>query len=888
VTWGYPDPGNPRIAGFIATSSLGAINPTTTSLAFESGCFVASGGYETGYNLNQVTSSTAGRMNTTTNQTFVSGVQSGGNASTPMSMNCEIVDNSSSSSATGRASVRIVGGLRPFTVSVNRPLGATAPVVDRSGRSVMIQALSPGTYNVTIRDGNGCEENCSFLVPMTTDTEGTPTTDACGAGVSIGRPLNNGECGALWEPTEGLVDATSSITEVELSPGQSGTYTLTTSDGEGNIVSEEVYEAIVSDEITVEIFPNTTQYCGGDLVFESEISNVNDVSYLWSVPSGLSGLDLTSAILNIPSEVMEQAPPQPNGIMQVELSVLHPLGCEGFVSSSVSLSSQLNVQISGDLGLCKDESSVLTSIGGDAYLWNTGETSASITVSDEGIYEVTVTDGHCVGQAYVAVSQGITGDEDGDGVCDEDDDDPGNPCLPPPMNLQIGGNSSPCNGDPAVVSLVIQGGTEPYSIVWKSGDGGFENTETDTYSITLNSPFDYWNLLVTDANGCESTANGVVNYSNAPDTDGDGVCDDNDNCAPDNPNVAPGLPCSDNNPCTKNDKYNNDCQCQGVLINNCDCSNLPSPCDDNNDCTYSDHFDENCNCVGYLHPDCIIDLCDPNNPNIYPGRPCNDANDCTKNDMYNMDCHCQGTPIYGCDPSVVASPCNDNNDCTFNDHFDENGNCQGTLVPNCDEASDPTTLFSNCIHGEAQQDVNDLQEYFAPNGLRVHLSGEDYPLTFYNTDSPYPGALAAYRKNGVVYLKYPKVENGPFLGYVKSELHDLPDQEALAESNLANIINDAATTSYSVIIADEESSCSVSTNTVFGSNANEEQIFQENAECDCSEDTNNEDLERELTLECLPTQAKNTLTNSESGLNRVWLTPDGYNITLLLFCFTIR
>jgi gliding motility-associated-like protein len=63
----------------------------------------------------------------------------------------------------------------------------------------------------------------------------------------------------------------------------------------------------------------------------------------------------------------------------------------------------------GPVSLCNSGTAVLTSTSGAAYLWNTGQTSQSITVSESGVYEVTVTDlnGCSASSAPVTVSEVI-------------------------------------------------------------------------------------------------------------------------------------------------------------------------------------------------------------------------------------------------------------------------------------------------------------------------------------------------------------------------------------------------------------------------------------------------------------------------------------------------
>ena len=59
--------------------------------------------------------------------------------------------------------------------------------------------------------------------------------------------------------------------------------------------------------------------------------------------------------------------------------------------------------IDGVLSFCAGGSTVLTASGGNSFLWNTGDTTASITVTAAGIYNVTVSDGCGTADAQVEV-----------------------------------------------------------------------------------------------------------------------------------------------------------------------------------------------------------------------------------------------------------------------------------------------------------------------------------------------------------------------------------------------------------------------------------------------------------------------------------------------------
>src|SRR5690606_12539735 len=141
-------------------------------------------------------------------------------------------------------------------------------------------------------------------------------------------------------------------------------------------------------------------------------------------------------------------------------------------SATVTVSNAPNAGISGDLSICNGESTTLTASGGGTYLWSTGSTNASITVSPSSTttYSVTVTNaGGCTDteSAMVTVSNA--------------------------PNAGISGDLSICNGEST--TLTASGGG---TYLWSTGSTNASITvspsSTTTYSVT-----------VTNAGGCTDT-----------------------------------------------------------------------------------------------------------------------------------------------------------------------------------------------------------------------------------------------------------------------------------------------------------------------------------------------------------------------------------------------
>lgn len=161
------------------------------------------------------------------------------------------------------------------------------------------------------------------------------------------------------------------------------------------------------------------------------------------------------------------------------------------------------------------------------FLWNTGDTSATISGLTAGMYTVTVTHGE-FGQIVLAV--GVT----------------------EPTALDAGftiQSEAQCNNQPGTASVVPEGGAPPYSWEWSSGETGAVAT----------LPAGDFTLTLTDYNGCTEVFAGFMPV--APDTAAPTLsCPANqttqacatpvqydlpvaaDNCGAEDPNLVSGLP----------------------------------------------------------------------------------------------------------------------------------------------------------------------------------------------------------------------------------------------------------------------------------------------------------------------------------------------------------
>ncbi|NCA78038.1 MAG: hypothetical protein EOM90_17060, partial [Alphaproteobacteria bacterium] len=165
-------------------------------------------------------------------------------------------------------------------------------------------------------------------------------------------------------------------------PLNAGTYEITYTETNecGSTSCDFIIEVLAMPEIVI---TGALEFCKGG---SSILSAAGGVSYLWN--TGATNPEIEVAVSG-----------------NYSVTGTDENGCESTVEVLVTVFPLPTAQITGELNLCEGESTILTAIGGVSYLWSTGETNASITVSEAGEYSVTVIDEHgCENMASVMLT----------------------------------------------------------------------------------------------------------------------------------------------------------------------------------------------------------------------------------------------------------------------------------------------------------------------------------------------------------------------------------------------------------------------------------------------------------------------------------------------------
>lgn len=366
--------------------------------------------------------------------------------------------NTNCGASTGTATALVTGGTTTYSYS-------WAP---SGGTSATASNLGANTYTVTVTDQNGCQATASTTV----NTNGGPSISvsasndvSCNAGNDGSATVSgSGGSGALtytWTPGN-LTGATQNALSA-------GTYTVQVSDAGGctNSTTVTINEPSAISISQGTIVPATCGASDGSATVNVS-GGAGGFTYLWS-PVGGS----TATASNIPAGNYTVDVEDQNGCTASLSFVVTNVG-----GPTVSIASSTDVTCFGG----NDGIATASATGGAApytYSWSpSGGNNQLATGLSAGTYTVTVTDNtSCVGSTTVTIGE------------------------PAAINIVETIIPANCGSTDGSVSVVVAGGTAPYTYSWTPGGS--------TTSITGLAPGNY-SVTVTDQAGCTATENYIV------------------------------------------------------------------------------------------------------------------------------------------------------------------------------------------------------------------------------------------------------------------------------------------------------------------------------------------------------------------------------------------
>lgn len=355
------------------------------------------------------------------------------------------------------------------SVILSAPAGYASYLWNNGSTSQSITVTVNGVFNVTLTDAFGCVSLPSADVTVTVHPiPATPVIVANGpvnfcAGGSVTLSAPAGFTSYLWSNGE---------TTQNILVTASGVFTVTVSDLFG-------CSSLPSLPMTVNVNPypatpvitaiGPTTFCSGGSVILSATAGF--ASYLWSNGETTQTITVTTS-----------------GVYTVVVS--DAIGCSSQPSLPVTVTVVQPptpvIVANGATSFCTGGSVTLTAPAGYAsYQWSNGETTQSISVTTSGSYSVQVIDAMgCISDPSNIIVVTVY-----------------SPAIPPiivalgPTNICAGGN----------VTLSAPAGYASY--VWSNGQ--------TTRNIVVTTAGNYF-VVVTDVNGCSSTASNTISVTVVP------------------------------------------------------------------------------------------------------------------------------------------------------------------------------------------------------------------------------------------------------------------------------------------------------------------------------------------------------------------------------------
>lgn len=322
--------------------------------------------------------------------------------------------------------------------------------------SIDVSPSSDTIYDVEVTSNN-CSSTDSVTVIVNEAPDITVSDDVVlveGNSTTLGV---NGSDNYLWSTGE----TTAFIT---VSPLVTTLYTVTSTGPNGCIVSAEVIVTVIPEVIADA--GNDVTICAGE---EVTLTATGGTIYLWDTGDTTPDLVVSPTVTTTYTVTVED-----------------DYGYTDTDSVTVTVNETPNITVSNDVAIFEGETVTLTASGGDNYQWNTGETTASITVTPS----VTTT--------YTVISTAVGGCADIEQVT---------VTIIPEVIADAGEDATICSGES--YTLTATGG-ETY--LWDTGDTSAEITvtpnATTTYTVTVEDAYGY-----TDTDSVTITVNQTPNVT---------------------------------------------------------------------------------------------------------------------------------------------------------------------------------------------------------------------------------------------------------------------------------------------------------------------------------------------------------------------------------------
>ena len=393
----------------------------------------------------------------------------------------------------GKITVSVVNGTPNYTYNWT---GTSTGTGNSASPSFMIQNLQPGTYHVTVKDGNNCMAMVSVVVSqgqnITANATATPATCNASNG-TITVDVNGGTAPYTWT---GAGNGTAQTEPFTVSGLAGGNYCITVTDANGcTAVACANVTTTGAIAVTASVVPTP---CGitASTVQVNVTGGATPYAYNWTNSNGGSG---QLGGINTPAFVITNL-----SAGTISITVTDANGCAAVTSVIVTQFEALNISATATGPGCGGTSGSATidvTAGGNSgpytYNWVSGSNVGNGTAQTEpftvtglapGIYSFTVKNVfNCTATTTVVVPPSGGGS----------------------LQLTTTHVCAPtCSGTNGEFGISVAGGTAPYTYSWTGPISGGPIT-MDTVKIMGLLPGNY-TITVTDAGGCSATTTAVM------------------------------------------------------------------------------------------------------------------------------------------------------------------------------------------------------------------------------------------------------------------------------------------------------------------------------------------------------------------------------------------
>lgn len=365
----------------------------------------------------------------------------------------------------GAANSIVTGGTSPYTYSWS-PNGSTAQNVT---------GLNATNYTLTVKDNNNCKTTTTLSItqPSVITVTSTFTNGTCSY-------LNNGA--ASVSAVGGIAPYTYSwlpggFTTATISNLASGTYTATVTDNKGCAKTKTVtinHPVALNINFVNQI--NVSCFGGNNASIGTNVTGgTPNYSYTWS-----PGNAHTTALHNTTAGTYTVAIKDNNNcFIQNTVTITQP---------SLVLSISVSSQSTTCYGLANGSANAIATGGTSPYTYTwtpVNIINSSIINLSSGTYTVKATDiNGCLASNSVTVTQ------------------------PAQITSVITSTNSTCGNANGIASVTVTGGISPYTYSWTPTGG--------TNALSTGLLAGSYVVLITDANGCQSSQSANVNDSGGP------------------------------------------------------------------------------------------------------------------------------------------------------------------------------------------------------------------------------------------------------------------------------------------------------------------------------------------------------------------------------------